>query len=226
MTELRVTEDPAGEVAELLVEAARAGHQIVLTGGSTPRDAYERAAGQDVDWHRATVWFGDERCVPADDERSNYAMAAAALLDRIPDDRAPAVMRMPGELGPQQGADVYEALLREQLGSRPCFDLLLLGLGDDGHMASLFPARPAVHERDRLVVGVPDAGLPPFVPRISLTLPVINDAQRVVFLVAGAGKAPAVSRAFGGQASTAVPASLVHDPLVILDAAAASELPR
>jgi len=226
MTEIRVVEDPAAEVADLLVESARAGHHIVLTGGSTPGRAYERAAARDEDWSEATIWFGDERCVPPDDERSNYGMAAAALLDRIPADRAPAVLRMQGEAGPHAGAEAYEAVLRERLGSSPRFDLLLLGLGDDGHMASLFPARPGVDERERLVVGVADAGLPPYVPRISLTVPVINAARRIVFLIAGAGKAPAVARAFGAETTPAVPASLARDPLVILDPAAASELPR
>jgi 6-phosphogluconolactonase len=226
MTEIRVVEDPAAEVADLLVEAARAGRHIVLTGGSTPRVAYEQAAARDVDWSAATIWFGDERCVPPDDERSNYGMAAAALLDRIPAGRAPDVARMRGELGPDAGAEDYDAIIRERLGDRPRFDLLLLGLGDDGHMASLFPARPAVEERERRVVGVPDAGLPPFVPRVSLTVPVINDAHRIVFLVAGGGKAPAVARAFRGRETLAVPASLARDPLVILDAAAASELAR
>lgn len=226
MTEIRVVADPAAEVADLLVASAQAGHQMVLTGGSTPRVAYEQAAARDVDWSAATVWFGDERCVAPDDERSNHGMAATALLDRLAPDRAPDVLRMPGELGPQDGARAYDAVLRERLGDRPRFDLLLLGLGDDGHMASLFPGRPEVDERERPVVGVPEAGLEPFVPRITLTVPVINDAHRIVFLVAGADKAHAVARAFGGESTPAVPASLARDPLVVLDAAAASELPQ
>ena len=224
MTDFQVVEDPAAVVADLLVEAAVAGLQIVLTGGSTPRRAYELAAAAGADWSSATVWFGDERCVEPQDERSNYGMAAAALLDRLPEDKRPRVFRMPGEAGPGAGADEYERQLRESLGDSPRFDLLLLGLGDDGHMASLFPARPEVEETGRLVVGVPDAGLAPFVPRISLTVPAINAAQRRIFLVAGAGKAPAVARAFGGGPNPAVPASLARDPLVVLDPAAAAEL--
>ena len=226
MSRIEVTEDPAGMVADMLVDAARAGRQIVLTGGSTPRDAYERASGRDVDWSGATLWFGDERCVPPDDERSNYGMAAAALIDRIPAARRPRVFRMEGERGPHEGADAYEQTIREQLGDEPRFDLLLLGLGPDGHMASLFPARRAVEEGERLVVGEPDAGLPPFVARITMTVPLINAARQIVFLVSGADKAPAVARAFGSPANPAVPASLARDPLVILDPAAAAELPR
>ena len=224
MTEVRVVEDPAAVVADLLVQEASAGRHIVLTGGSTPRRAYELAAAAGADWSGATVWFGDERCVGPDDERSNFGMAAAALLDRLPEPTRPRVFRMPGEAGPDAGADAYEAQLREELGDAPRFDLLLLGLGDDGHMASLFPARREVEETERLVVGVADAGLAPFVPRISLTVPVINAARRIVFLVAGAGKAPPVARAFGGEANPAVPASLARDPVVILDPAAAAEL--
>ena len=224
MTEISVVQDPAGVVADLLVQAAVAGEHIVLTGGSTPADAYRRAADAGADWSSATVWFGDERCVPPDDERSNYGMAAATLLERLPADARPRVFRMPGEAGPEAGAAAQERELRAELGDQPRFDLLLLGLGDDGHMASLFPGKPQVEETEKLVVGVPEAGLAPFVPRITLTVPVINAARRVVFLVAGAGKATAVARAFGGGSGPAVPAGLVVDPLVVLDPTAAAEL--
>jgi 6-phosphogluconolactonase len=224
MTDLQVVDDPAAVVADLLGQAAVDGRHIVLTGGSTPRRAYELAAAAGADWSAATVWFGDERCVAPDDERSNYGMAAAALLDRLPESARPRVFRMRGEDGPEAGADAYERQLRAELGDAPRFDLLLLGLGDDGHMASLFPARPEVGETERLVVGVKDPGLTPYVPRISLTVPVINAAERIVFLVSGAGKAPAVARAFGGEPNPAVPASLARDPLVVLDPAAAAEL--
>lgn len=225
MTDIRVVPDPAETVAGMLVEAARAGRHIVLTGGSTPADAYRRAAASGADWSAATVWFGDERCVPPDDERSNYGMAVRTLLEPLPEERRPRVFRMEGESGPDAGADRYGRLLREELGDEPRFDLLLLGLGDDGHMASLFPGKPEVLESGRAVVGVPEAGLAPFVPRISLTVPVINAARRVVFLVTGSGKAEAVARAFGQGPDPAVPASLVTDPLVVLDAAAAASLP-
>ncbi len=224
MTDIRVVDDPAAFVARLLNEAAAAGRHIVLTGGSTPKLAYEIAASSQPDWSKATVWWGDERCVAPTDERSNYGMAAAALLDRLPQERRPRIMRMEGEKGPQAGADAYETQVMQALGSQPRFDLLLLGLGGDGHMASVFPGKSALQERERIVVGVPEAGLEPFVPRITLTVPAINAAERIVFLVTGADKAPAVAKAFGSAQEAIVPAGLARDPLVVLDAAAAAEL--
>jgi 6-phosphogluconolactonase len=228
--DVRVLDDPAEAAADLLARHAAARHHIALTGGSTPRAAYERAALADVDWGGVTFWFGDERCVPPDDERSNYAMAKAALLDRIPG-AAPAVHRMAGELGPERGADDYEARLRETFGAgTPSLDLILLGLGPDGHCASLFPGRPEVEETERLVVGVPEAGLEPFVPRISFTLPLIDAAREIVFLVSGGSKAEAVARAFGGAHDPATPASRVAPAsgslTVLLDPAAAELLER
>jgi 6-phosphogluconolactonase len=168
--------------------------------------------------------------VPPEDERSNYCMAKAALLDRIPGS-APTVHRMAGELGPDRGADDYEARLRETFGAgTPSLDLILLGLGPDGHCASLFPGRPEVEETERLVIGVPEAGLEPFVPRISFTLPLIDAAREIVFLVMGGSKAEAVVRAFGGARDPATPASLVAPAsgslTVLLDAAAAELLDR
>ena len=217
MAEIRVSDDPAGAVAAMLDAAD--GH-VVLAGGSSPRRAYERCSG---DWSRTTVWFGDERCVGPDHEWSNYRMARGALLHRL---RTAGNHRIRGELGAREAAARYDALIREHLGDTPAFDLVLLGLGPDAHVASLFPGKPALEERDRLAVEVPESGMEPHVPRISLTVPVINAARRIVFLVAGAGKAPAVARAFGGQRNPAAPASLAEDPLVVLDQAAAAELRR
>jgi 6-phosphogluconolactonase len=227
---LHVLDDPAAACAERLVAAAAAGGDVVLTGGSTPRAAYERAAAAGADWSRATVWFGDERCVAPGDERSNYALAHEALLRRLSTPPA-AVHRMEGERGPEAGAELYAGALRDRFSAGPpVFDLLLLGLGPDGHCASLFPGKPAVAERARWVVGVPEAGLEPYVPRITLTLPALVAAREIVFLVAGEEKAEAVVRAFGpGRRPTPeVPASLV-EPVggtltVLLDAAAAREL--
>jgi 6-phosphogluconolactonase len=226
--DVRVVEDPSAAAAELLAAHAAGGAHIALTGGSTPAAAYERAAAMDVDWGGATLWFGDERCVGPDDERSNYRMAKEALLDRI-DGPAPGVQRIAGELGPDPGAADYESRLREVFGEgMPSLDLVLLGLGSDGHCASLFPGRPEVEEAERLVVGVPEAGLEPFVPRVTLTLPVIDAGREVVFLVAGAGKADAVARAFGGGPDPSVPASLVEPAsgslTVLLDPEAAANL--
>lgn len=226
--DLRVLDDPSEAAAELLARHAAAGGHVALTGGSTPRAAYERAAAMDLDWGGATLWFGDERCVGPDDERSNYGMAKAALLDRI-SGPAPDVHRIAGELGPDRGADDYEAQLHGAFGDgTPSLHLVLLGLGPDGHCASLFPGRPEVGESRRHVVGVPEAGLEPFVPRVSFTLPLINAAREVVFLVSGAGKAEAAARAFGGTPDPATPASLVAPGwgalTVLLDPAAAAGL--
>jgi 6-phosphogluconolactonase len=230
MTETLVLDDPAEECARRLAEAASAGAHIALTGGSTPKLAYELLSEMDVDWSGATLWFGGERCVPPDDELSNYGMANAALLDRIAgaDEGGPAVRRMRGEEGPSAGADDYERELRETLGeAMPRLDLVLLGLGPDAHVASLFPGKPALDVGDRSVVGVPEAGLEPYVPRISLTLPAINAARQVVFLVSGEGKAEAVERACGDSSRDA-PGSLVRphsgDLVLLLDRAAASRL--
>jgi 6-phosphogluconolactonase len=231
MTETLVLDDPAEECASRLTAAAAAGAHIALTGGSTPKRAYEIAARADADWSGATMWFGDERCVPPDDERSNYRMAKEALLDRLPapDAGGPAVKRIRGEQGPNAGADDYEREMRETLGEElPRLDVMLLGLGSDAHVASLFPGQPTLQVQDRLAVGVEEAGLEPYVPRVSLTLPVINNARAVVFLVTGGGKADAVARAFGGEPTPDVPASLVRphsgELTLLLDPAAASGL--
>ena len=221
---IEVVDDVALAVAERIVRVAEAGGHIALTGGSTPGVAYERAAAAGADWSRTTLWFGDDRAVPPDDERSNYRLAKETLLDRID---ARAVHRIEGERGFEQAADLYDALLRDEVaGDIPELDLVLLGLGSDGHCASLFPGKPEVGVRDRAVVGVPEAGLEPFVPRVTMTLPVLNAGRQVLFMVTGEGKADAVARAFGGEPSSDVPASLVRPPdlTIVLDPPAASSL--
>jgi 6-phosphogluconolactonase len=228
VTDPLVLEDPVGEAVERLAAAAAAGEQIVLTGGATARLAYERLAARDVDWARCTLWFGDERCVPPDDELSNYGMVRDALLDRVPSD-APNVHRIAGELGPDNGATAYEHELRAAFGEGiPRFDLALLGLGTDGHCASLFPSDAALDERERLAVGVAKAGLEPWVPRVTMTLPVLNAARQVLFLITGADKAEASARAFGGRPDPRTPASLVAPAggtlTVLTDRAAAERL--
>ena len=219
-----VTEDPTGEAAERLAAAARAGGHLVLSGGSTPRAAYERAASEHVDWSPATLWFGDERCVPPDHEHSNYRMAKEALLDRLAP--APGVERIEGERGPHEGAAHYEGRMREAFGDElPRFDLILNGLGPDAHTASLFPGDAALGERERLAVGVETPGMAPLVSRVTLTLPVMNAARAVLFLVSGEDKAEAVVRAFSGAADPSAPASLVRPEsgslTVVLDPPAA-----
>ena len=205
---IEVLDDPAAAVADLLADAAAAGGDVVLTGGSSPRRAYELAAARGDDWSGATVWYGDERCVPEDDERSNHRMAEVALLSHL--DPRPEVLRMEGELGHERGADRYERLIRDRLGDAPRWDLLLLGLGPDAHTASLFPGKPEAGVTGRLVTGVPEAGMDPQVPRITLTLPAINAARRVVFLVTGESKREAVRRAFGDPLDPASPAAHVR----------------
>ena len=219
--DLHVVDDPAAVVAGLLAEQAARGGSIVLTGGASVGEAYERAAELEPDWSKVTLWWGDERCVPPDDELSNYRLAKETLLDRLA--VAPQAMhRMRGELEPAAAADEYDAALEGVE-----LQLLLLGLGSDGHMASLFAGSPQLEVEDRRVTWGPP-GLDPFVDRVTLTLPTIRSAQRIVFLVAGEEKAEAVARSFGREISRAVPASLARlAPIsveVFLDAPAASKL--
>jgi 6-phosphogluconolactonase len=224
--QIEVLDDPAAACAAVIVDAARGGGQVVLTGGSTPRAAYEQAASADVDWVDATVWFSDERCVSPEDQRSNYGMVQATLIDRV--DPAPTVIRMRGELGPAAAAEDYEQELVAAGIDR--FDLVLLGVGPDGHVASLFPDRPELDARSRRVVGVEQAGLEPFVPRVSLTLPTLQRARQIVCLVTGEAKAGAVAAAFGPDArpDRHVPASLLAEGAehvtVLTDRAAAALL--
>jgi 6-phosphogluconolactonase len=227
--ERRIVDDPAGACAELLVAAARGGGDIVMTGGSTPRAAYERAAQHPQAWQHARIWFGDERCVAPDDARSNFGMFKEALLDRLgPLAGSLELRRIEGELGPDAGAARYEAALRDA--GHPAFELLLLGVGPDGHVASLFGGQPTVRERERWVVGVPKAGFEPFVARVSLTFRAIAAARRVVFLVSGEAKAEIVGEVFGkgSKPSEQLPATLVpmfNDNVTLLaDPAAASLL--
>ena len=124
-------ENPAEVVAGMLVDAASAGGDVVLTGGSTPKLAYEIASRAGADWSNATVWFSDERCVPPESGLSNFRMANEALLGRLDRGVRPTVMRMEGELGADAGSASYEAAVRERMGSEPRWDLLLLGLGPD-----------------------------------------------------------------------------------------------
>jgi 6-phosphogluconolactonase len=223
--EIVVSEDAEGAarvVAERLAEQARSGGQIALTGGSTPRRAYELAAELEPDWCRVALWWGDERCVAPGDERSNYAMARGALLDRL---RMPpeAVHRIQGELGPDRGAEEYTLELK----ALDAFDLVLLGLGADGHVASLFPHQPTLDVAERCAIGA-EAHLEPFVDRITLTLPMLRSAREVLFLVVGEGKAPAAAAAFAGPPTRNVPGSLVRAGLgptrAVLDPAAAAGL--
>jgi 6-phosphogluconolactonase len=213
-----VAEDPAQLVAEKLAEAARAGGNIVLTGGSSVARAYELASTLEPDWSKVDVWFTDERCVPQDDERSNYRLVHEAL--RV---RGARFHRMRGELGRDEGATLYE----QELTPVDRFDLVLLGLGPDGHIASLFPLQPTLDVTERKAVGT-EAQLEPFVDRISLTLPMLRGAREIVFLVTGEQKADACVRAFDGEPSRETPGSLVRairgTTTAVLDSAAAAKV--
>ena len=200
--EINILDDPSGAVAELLASAARRGETIGLTGGHSVGEAYERAAALEPDWSRAEVWWGDERCVPPEDERSNFLLAQRTLLNNL--ERPPEVHRIRGELEPELAALEYdEALEGVQL------DVKLLGLGPDAHVASLFPGSPQLAERERRATSGP-AGLEPFVDRVTMTLPMILSARRLVFLITGADKTDAVQRVFRDPVNEAAPGSLLR----------------
>ncbi len=202
---------------DLLANAAEAGQHIALSGGGTVGQAFERAAR--ADWRNATVWWGDERCVPPNDERSNYLLAKGKLLDALA--AKPQVHRILGELPPEAAADAYDAELEGIT-----IDLAFNGIGPDGHTASLFPGSPQLAVTDRRAVAGP-AGLEPFVDRVTMTVPFLNTARTVVFLVAGEDKADAVRRAFAADPDPGTPSSLVRgaeQTIAILDRAAASSL--
>ncbi len=193
---------------------------IVLSGGTTPEAVYRQLALPQnqvkTDWNRVHFFWGDERCVAPDHSQSNYRLAAMSLLGAI---TVPAenIHRIPGELGAHQAADQYEELLRRYFTtvnkkSLPVFDLVLLGLGEDGHTASLFPGSPATAEKTHWVAAVEHEVPPaPLIARVTVTLPVINAARRVVFLVSGENKAVILSLILADNASNArrLPASLV-----------------
>jgi 6-phosphogluconolactonase len=215
--DIRVSDDPAQQAAGLL--AAATGH-VALTGGSTPKNAYERAADMREDWSGVDFWFTDERCVPPDHEHSNFGMAQRALLSRV---QGGTVHRMRGELGPEDGATAYENEFDEF--GPAALDLILLGIGPDAHICSLFPGDEALAERERRVVGVETPGMAPLVPRITLTMPVVNSSRQIVVLVTGEDKAEAAQRVFAGPPDPRAPGSLVDgDVMALLDPAAAARL--
>jgi 6-phosphogluconolactonase len=210
----------ASLVADELVAAARSGSSIALTGGESPGRAYELAAEREPDWSGATLWWGDERAVPPGDERSNYRLADEQLIRSLT--AQPAANRIEGELGAPAAADKYDSLLE---GAQ--LDLVLLGIGPDGHAASLFPNQPTLEERSRRAIPA-EAKLEPFVDRVTMTLPVLCSAPEVLFLVTGESKAEAVERAFGQPPSSGTPSSLIRSAegrtRVVADAAAAAGL--
>ncbi|MFZ5869103.1 MAG: 6-phosphogluconolactonase [Actinomycetota bacterium] len=221
-------------------QAARGHASLVLTGGTVGIKVLEHLAGcpprDAVDWSRVDLWWGDERFLPAGHPERNETQAREALLDRLPLDPA-RVHPMPASDGPD-GDDVDAAAARyaeelraasrpEDHGDVPTFDVLLLGVGADGHCASLFPEQPAVYETERTVVGVHGSPKPP-PQRISLTLPALRCAEEVWFVVAGEDKAAPVAMALSGAGPVQVPAagpSGRRRTLWLLDRAAASQIP-
>jgi 6-phosphogluconolactonase len=210
----------AAAVAERLARGARAGGQIALTGGRTPEQAYLEAAQREPDWSKTEIWWSDERCVPPNDGLSNYALAKRTLLERLEHDPR-AVHRINGELGKERAAADYELELGDTV-----FDLELLGVGKDGHVASLFPNAPTLDGSRRVLPAEP--GLEPFVDRVTLSIPALNSAREIVFALSGAEKAEAARRAFASTPSSETPASLVRAQdgrtTAILDRAAATKL--
>jgi 6-phosphogluconolactonase len=201
--------DPA-ELAKMAAErvlgriSANSGRvAICLTGGSSPKQLYQLLATEAyrsrIPWDRVHWFIGDERFVPATDPRNNMAMARRIFLDAC----APAgnIHPIPTDLAdPEQSAARYESELKSYYGAsvldpaRPMFDLVLMGVGPDGHTASLFPGYPAVEEMERWVVGVPTAHVEPFVPRVTLTLPVLGSCHEMLFEVAGTDKLNTLTR--------------------------------
>jgi 6-phosphogluconolactonase len=240
MTAIRVLPDAAtlaDAAARQVVELARAAvdqrgrFSIALSGGSTPRDLHLRLSTSplkdQVDWAHVHVFFGDERCVPPEDAQSNYRMADETLLSRVPIPRDQ-VHRMRGELEPDNAAQEYEAELKQFFANEPPrLDVILLGMGDNGHTASLFPGLTAVHEQQRWVMAEYVAEVAMW--RITLTPAVLNLGRAVIFLVAGSAKAEMLRQVLEGPyAPDERPAQIVRpspgEVTWLVDEAAAAKL--
>jgi 6-phosphogluconolactonase len=210
-TVLANAEEVAAAAAADIAEALRAGGRtLVLTGGTSPIRTYQLLAELDVEWGRVTVLFGDERCVPPLDPESNYRVAKENLLDRV---HPATVHRMPAELGPDVGADLYAEVVVEEAP----FDVVLLGVGEDGHVNSLFPGHRALRA-DGLTAGIHDSPKPP-PQRVTMTLEAIRDARLILIIATGAGKAQAVAMARRGE----TPSGMIAGARWLIDRAAAGE---
>jgi 6-phosphogluconolactonase len=218
----------SARAAELIADRIRSGtvpFRLALAGGSTPRGCYRHLAHlHQVPWDRVEIYLGDERFVPHDHPESNYRMIRELLLSG-PDVHPRGMFAVPGDGDAERAAQTYEEILRQQYGSsrllhgQPLFDLQLLGLGEDGHTASLLPDQPVLEEQSRWVAVVPD-GRPE--PRITLTYPALESSRLTVFLVAGAAKRSALARARAGD--PAIPAGRLKpegDVIWLVDRAAA-----
>jgi 6-phosphogluconolactonase len=187
--ELRVVEHVPRAFAALVAEEGPA--SLALSGGSTARESYELLTVADVGWSEVDVFFGDERWVPVDDPESNEGMARQAFVDQV-EPRSVYSLRHAGD-SIEEAADAYDRLLRDY----GPLDLVHLGLGPDGHTASLFPGSPSLDERERLVVATGDELHPH--PRLTLTFPALNQSRLAVFTVAGEGKREALQRVKSGD---------------------------
>jgi 6-phosphogluconolactonase len=225
----------ADAVARHIVQRARRAisssgrFTLALSGGSTPRAAYtclaKGALASRIDWERVHILWGDERCVPPDDPRSNFRMAREALLDRVPIPPRQ-IHRIRGEDFPEEAAEAYERELRELRRHGP-LDLVLLGLGEDGHTASLFPGQSVMHEKGRWVLATPAPDKTMW--RVTLTPEVLNMARNVTFVVSGASKALRLQQVLEGPFTPDVLPAQAIRPLRgrltwMLDQAAAGQL--
>lgn len=227
---MEVVKDPAAlaeRAAEIVagrLKVARYPFRMVLSGGSTPRAAYQLLAGMDIDWDCAELFFSDERCVAPDHPDSNYRMVRETLLagSRVAPRK---IFAIPTDGDPERCAQRYDEALRQQYGASrlepglPLFHLTLLGLGDDGHTASLLPGQPVLQERAAWAAAVPEGRGE---PRITLTYPALESSALIVFLVSGAAKRDALAQARGG----ALPAGGLRplgEVLWLVDAEAAGE---
>jgi 6-phosphogluconolactonase len=214
----------AAEIIAGRLRVARYPFRVVLSGGSTPRAAYQLLAGMNLDWDCAELFFSDERFVPPDHKDSNYRMVRETLLamGRIQPRK---LLAIPTDGTPQSAADRYDETLRQQYGAGtlepgvPLFHLTLLGLGDDGHTASLLPGQPVLKELERWAVAVPEGRGE---PRITLTYPALNSSELILFLVAGAEKRDALAQARGGL-GPAGGIKPLREVLWLVDEAAAGE---
>ncbi len=177
---------------------------ICITGGSTPEGMYRQLAARPLPWERIHVFWSDERFVPESDPLSNARMARRALLDHVPVPPAQVHPIPTDTAGPEESAERYEEQLKRFYGAdmldpaRPLFDLVLNGMGDDGHTASLFPGASALAERERWAVAT-EPGMEPLVPRVTLTFPVLESCRASAFLVSGAGKRETLRRVFSAE---------------------------
>jgi 6-phosphogluconolactonase len=217
-------------VARIAANAARVA--ICLAGGSSPKQLYQLLATEayrsQIPWDRVHWFVGDERFVPAADPLSNIAMMRSAFLDRC----APIANVHPiatDSADPDEAAHRYERELKSFYGAneldsaRPLFDVVLLGVGPDGHTASLFPGYPAVAETRRWVIDVPKANVEPFVPRVTLTLPALGSCREMLIEASGAGKRPILTRVFAGEDLPANRAHSIGETIWLVDAAALPE---